>query len=379
MTSTTFVDQQTVIMASWLNDVNTATYTTVPAHTTAIAGKAALGANTDITSLGGLTTPLSQGQGGTGATTAAGARTNLGAAASGLATASGLTQSTSRLLGRTTAGTGAVEEISVGTGLTFAAGSLSAAASVQLQPISASVAANALTISASALALDFRSATLTSGTVTAVSGTPSNLVVPSSATLGTTNAIQSDLYILALNNAGTIELAVVNSTGGVDLSETGVISTTAISAAATSASVIYSTTARTNVAYRVVGLVRSTQATAGTWATAPSLIQGQGGNALNAMMSLGYGQTVQNVAASRAPSVNYYNTTGKPIFVNVALTSTTTTNASMTINGVTCNGSLADSSTGQPLHICGLVPPGGVYSCTTAAGTPSISTWVETR
>lgn len=41
------------------------------------------GANSDITSLTGLTTPLSVPQGGTGAGTAAGARTSLGAAASG--------------------------------------------------------------------------------------------------------------------------------------------------------------------------------------------------------------------------------------------------------------------------------------------------------
>ena len=44
---------------------------------------AASGANSDITSLTGLTTPLSVAQGGTGASTAGGALTNLGAAASG--------------------------------------------------------------------------------------------------------------------------------------------------------------------------------------------------------------------------------------------------------------------------------------------------------
>ncbi len=46
-------------------------------------GAAAAGANSDITSLGGLTTPLSIAQGGTGAASAAGARTGLGAAVSG--------------------------------------------------------------------------------------------------------------------------------------------------------------------------------------------------------------------------------------------------------------------------------------------------------
>lgn len=46
-------------------------------------GAAALGANSDITSLSGLTTALSVAQGGTGSATAAGARTNLGSTAVG--------------------------------------------------------------------------------------------------------------------------------------------------------------------------------------------------------------------------------------------------------------------------------------------------------
>lgn len=45
--------------------------------TTSLSGKAAKGANSDITSLSGLTTALSVAQGGTGSTTASGARTNL--------------------------------------------------------------------------------------------------------------------------------------------------------------------------------------------------------------------------------------------------------------------------------------------------------------
>lgn len=50
-------------------------------------------------------------------------------AAGGAIGSSGLTMNTSRLLGRTTAGSGAVEEISVGTGLTLSAGTLSAGSS----------------------------------------------------------------------------------------------------------------------------------------------------------------------------------------------------------------------------------------------------------
>ena len=224
-----------------------------------------------------------------------------------------LTATTATVSGVTTTGT-----------LTFSGGgSMTKPSEVGIQSISASAASSALTISASTLSLDFRSTTLTSGTVTTVAGTPANLVVPSTATLGTVSAVQSRLVVLALNNAGTIELAVVNISGGTDLTETGLISTTAISAAATSASVVYSTTARTSVAYRVIGYIESTQATAGTWATTPSTIQGCGGQALTAMSSLGYGQTWQNLTGSRAATVNYYNTTGKPINVNIKWGSST--------------------------------------------------------
>jgi hypothetical protein len=52
-----------------------------------------------------------------------------GAAASGSITSSGLTQATARILGRTTASTGAVEEITVGSGLSLSAGELSSTVS----------------------------------------------------------------------------------------------------------------------------------------------------------------------------------------------------------------------------------------------------------
>ena len=247
----------------------------------------------------------------------------------------------------------------------------------QIQPISASVAANALTISASLLNLDFRSTTLGSGTVTTVSGTPSNLVVPSTATLGTVNAVQSRLIVLALNNAGTIELAVVNLAGGTNLTETGLVSTTAISAGSTSASVIYSTTARTSVAYRVIGYIESTQATAGTWATAPSTIQGTGGQALTAMSSLGYGQTYQNVIGSRSSGTTYYNSTARPIEVVLGGTAVSgSPNVTVVVGGVTIINNTFPYGTGNPYTF--IVPPGQSYVCTFAAGTTN-NIWVELR
>jgi hypothetical protein len=245
---------------------------------------------------------------------------------------------------------------------------------VGIQSISASAASSALTISASALSLDFRSTTLTSGTVTTVSGTPANLVVPATATLGTVSAVQSRLVVLALNNAGTIELAVVNISGGTDLTETGLISTTAISAAATSASVVYSTTARTSVAYRVIGYIESTQATAGTWATTPSTIQGCGGQALTAMSSLGYGQTWQNLTGSRAATTNYYNTTGKPINVNIKWGSSTE-ELSVTV-GTTAVLFLGGANTTGGATIT--IPVGAKYILNTPVS-GSLVAWCELR
>ena len=58
--------------------------------------------------------------------------------------------------------------------------------------------------------------------------------------------------------------------------KTALISTTAISVAATANNIFYSTTARTGVSYRVVGKVDSVN-TAGAWAD-PTLIRGVGGN-----------------------------------------------------------------------------------------------------
>lgn len=238
-----------------------------------------------------------------------------------------------------------------------------------IQPITATVATNALTISTGALFLNFRSTSLGSGAITTVTGTPANLVVPASATLGTVSAVQSRLVVLALNNAGTIELAVVNISGGTQLDETNLISTTAISSGSTSASAVYSNTARTSVAYRVIGYIESTQATAGTWATAPSTIQGEGGQALSSMSSIGYGQTWQLV--TRTSGVTYYNTTGKPISVWAYIVGNAATSqyrTDITIAGLSAltlvGGWTGTSIASTPSASTIIIPPGASYVLT---------------
>jgi hypothetical protein len=263
--------------------------------------------------------------------------------------------------------------------LTFeGGGSLTKVPESVIQPITASVAANALTVTLNPTTLDFRSATLTSGTVVSrLISSAISVVVSSGSTLGTIAATQSRIVVLALDNAGTVELAVVNIAGGNDLTETGVISTTAEggAGAADSASTVYSTTARTNVAYRVVGYIESTQATAGTWATAPSTIQGCGGQALTAMSSFGFSQTWQNMTSSRALSTTYYNTTGRTIYALVSPANSTSTTNTFVVNGLTVQTSAISGATASiPFPIP--IPPSASYS---AASSAAINTWYELR
>jgi hypothetical protein len=142
-----------------------------------------------------------------------------------------------------------------------------------LSSISASVSSNALTLTLNPCTLDFRSSTLTSGAIlTRAVPSAISVTVSNGSTLGTTSGSQSRLAVIAIDNAGTVELAVINASVYGVFDEGSLISTTAEGGvgAADSGSVFYSTTARTSVAFRVVGYVSSTQTTAGAWASAPS-------------------------------------------------------------------------------------------------------------
>ena len=151
----------------------------------------------------------------------------------------------------------------------------------QLASISASVSSSALTVTLNPCTLDFRSSTLTSGAVlTRLVPTAISMTVSNGSTLGTASGSESRLAVVAIDNAGTVELAIVNSIAYGSFDESALISTTAEGGVggADSGSVFYSTSARTSVAYKVVGYVSSTQTTAGSWASAPSNVSGNGTN-----------------------------------------------------------------------------------------------------
>ena len=95
-----------------------------------------------------------------------------------------------------------------------------------------------------------------------------SITIPSGTTIGTSSALLSPIYLYGINNAGATELAVSTNWFG----DTGVVTTAAISGGAT-ATTMYSTTARTSFQFTLLGVVYSTQTTAGTWAADPSLIE----------------------------------------------------------------------------------------------------------
>lgn len=90
-----------------------------------------------------------------------------------------------------------------------------------------------------------------------------SIVIPSGATLGQTSAVNQYVWVYALDNAGTVELAV----SGVSVfADNSIQSSTTISSGATSGSTLYSTTGRSNVPIRLIGRLLVNETTAGTWA-----------------------------------------------------------------------------------------------------------------
>lgn len=145
-----------------------------------------------------------------------------------------------------------------------------------------SLAANALTVAlkgkdgndpsaTNPVSIGFRNATVTTGDYSiATASAATSLVISSGSTLGQPSGVDSYVYIYAINNAGTVELAASSSWW-----DAGTVKSSSAeggAGAADSAAVLYSTTARTTKAIRLIGRLKSNQAAAGTWVTAISEI-----------------------------------------------------------------------------------------------------------
>ena len=122
----------------------------------------------------------------------------------------------------------------------------------------------------------FRDETLTTGTpnVRTVTGALS-VVLASGGTLGFTAAEAGRLYVWAIDNAGTVELA-LSRTADI-FPESNLVTTVAIGSGSDLATAMYSTTQRTSLACRCLGYIEiTTGAVAGEWDNAPTKIQVMG-------------------------------------------------------------------------------------------------------
>lgn len=152
-----------------------------------------------------------------------------------------------------------------------------------------SVAGNALTVAikgfdgndpspTNPVVIPFRNVTPGSGTPTSLTLTAAtSLTISSGSTMGFASGVVGRLWVVGFNDASTFRLGLVNALSGTSIMalRDGIYSSTAEggAGAADSAQVIYTGAAVAAKAMTVLGYVEATEAAAGTWATAPSLVR----------------------------------------------------------------------------------------------------------
>jgi hypothetical protein len=126
------------------------------------------------------------------------------------------------------------------------------------------------------------------------------------------------------------------------------------------------------VPYKLVGLLVSTQTTAGTWATAPSTIQGygiaqQGQTVPSAQLFLPPSGTAWTLP-TRTSGTTYTNTSSwyKLVYVNL----NATTGSTVTVGGVLIH----NQTNSAWMQVSFIVPPNATYVATAGSG---FSTWAE--
>jgi len=218
--------------------------------------------------------------------------------------------------------------------------------------LSASVAANALTISlknqqgnnpvaSSPASVSFRSSVLATGTFNVRSATASlSLVIPSGTTIGTKAGSTEYLWVYLLDNAGTLEIAVSRSR----VWDENIVQTTTAISGGSSSTTLYSTTARTGVPIKLIGRITISEATAGTWATAPTVISNINNSTFGADSTVycqggnGYPSIAATTFRWEAPSEN--------IGSDITITQSATEGDSFTINtpGIYFVSAVADNT-----------------------------------
>lgn len=205
--------------------------------------------------------------------------------------------------------------------------------------IAAAVASNDLTVSlkvkdgttnpsaTNKVGIGFRSATLTSGAFEFVQATAAtSVVLPGGGSMGANNSQTIDIHVFAINNAGTIELAIA---GRQNFDEGSVHSTTAIGTGSDSAGVLYSTSARSNVPIRYIGRITVQYGTA-AWTNSPTIITAWGPGINN--YSGSYTATATGMTTSPTGTV-YYVVNGNVVTLQIPTITGTSNAATFTLTG----------------------------------------------
>ena len=163
-------------------------------------------------------------------------------------------------------------------------GSLSASVATNILTLRLTTAGGATPSASDPVRATFRNSTdadgsLTTRTITAAT----SMTFASGSTIGTANGVAARIWVGLLDNAGTVEVCAWNPVKSVtgpplELSlkaftpNTDVTTTAEGSGTATSAHTLYSTNARSSVPFILLGFIEITEATAGVWATSPSVV-----------------------------------------------------------------------------------------------------------
>ena len=95
-------------------------------------------------------------------------------------------------------------------------------------------------------------------------------------------------------------------------------------------------------------------------------------------VALSFGQKQTNVTASRAVNTTYTNSTNKPIFVAVTMTTGTSSDSRWEVGGVTNPGGVYTNSTNGRNNLSTVVPSGDTYKLV-VNGSGACSGWLEVR
>lgn len=253
-------------------------------------------------------------------------------------------------------------------------GGVSSSSLVENLGISTSVAANALTVAfktqagvdasgSDSIKIAFRSATASNGGYNIRTLTSAlSLVVSSGSTLGHQSGVDRYIYVYALDNAGTIKLAVSSA----QYDDNSLVTTVAEggAGAADSNSAIYSDAVYSNVPCRLIGIMISNQTTAGTWAANMTSIEVNPVTlpVIAARVSLSANQTISNATNTKlnidtqeivdkhglfqlANNRIIVNKTGKYKLTGKVMSAASTATVSLWDCQIWKNGSVIDSAT----------------------------------